>query len=337
MYECKLRLKGRKGLPTRICVSQRGNVLVSTGHDLALRIWNSATGKLIHSSKYLDDGFRQAGSVMDVSRDGQYVATGVPDQSTKVFSTNNGERLVRWNKKRANQLCFSPDGSCLAAAVGKNVECFRAGDWVPLSTLSGHTSKVHLLGYCPDGRTLVSAAGKYVKLWDVSTNKLRTTLEGHSKQLGSMAIAPDSSLLATGGEDNQVILWDLPKGKPIATYSDHSSYVFDLAVSPDGDTIASADYDGELRLWRRSSLETFATMAGEPWIEKLAFSPDGKHLAFSSGEEGVRLVETKKGKVVASLPESVDLAWSPKGDWLASGDKSDIVLWNTSVKSRKAK
>jgi WD40 repeat protein len=304
---------------------------------MTLRIWDSFTGTMIHSSKYLDAGVLQMAMIMDVAPNGEYVATGQPDQSTKVFSTSDGERLVRWNKKRANQLRFSPDGSRLACAIGKNIECFRTGDWTSVSTLSGHTSKVHLLEYSPDGRTLVSAAGKYVKLWDTTTGKLRTTLEGHTKLLGSMAISSDSSFLATVGEDLQLMLWSLPKGQTIPIDSACLGRVADVAISPDNKTIAIVDMEGKLRLWRLGSTDT-SLLFQAPWIRHMAFAPNGKHLAFIDVyDESVRLHDTKSGKLVATLPDSVDLAWSPSGDWLASADKYDIVLWDTAKKSRKAK
>lgn len=340
MLECKLRLRGHKGLPTLIRLSRDGKLLVSTGHDKRVRTWDTTSGKQLQSFAYLDkETFAKTVGEMELSPKGEYLVTGFGDQSTKVFDTSNGKQLSRLSKRDALQMRFSPDGTQLACTVGLNVECFRTRDWSTTAKLAGHTSKVHLLEYSPDGKILISAGGKYVNLWNVKTNKLQTTLEGHKKLLGSMAVAPDSSFLATGGEDNQVILWSLPKGKPLATYSEHSSQVFGLAISPDTDIIASADYKQELRIWRRSTLQTLAVLKDDCWFERLAFSPDGKYLAFSVCGTGVRLLDAKSGNVVAELPESVDLVWSPNGDWLASADEKakDIVLWNTAKKSRKAK
>src|SRR5262245_5572817 len=61
-------------------------------------------------------------------------------------------------------------------------------------------------------------------------------------------------------------------------------------------------------------------------VGRLAFSPDGRTLASSSGRDDViRLWETASGKERATLPDAVSIAFRPDGRMLASGKADGTV------------
>src|SRR5581483_6142002 len=70
-------------------------------------------------------------------------------------------------------------------------------------------------------------------------------------------------------------------------------------------------------------------------IEAVAFSPDGKHVATGSQEDGVRIWDIHSRKPVLDSERSgaargvFCLTFGPKGDDLAGAVGSDIVVWNT--------
>jgi WD40 repeat protein len=109
--------------------------------------------------------------------------------------------------------------------------------------------------------------------------------------------------LASGGVDGEVQFWDLKTGRESKGDGGHKGPVLNLVRSPDGKTLASAGADGALRAWdvagRTSRL--LAVGIGISFHAPLAFSPDGKTLAWQVGFEPVRLFAVRTGKVVRSL------------------------------------
>lgn len=69
----------------------------------------------------------------------------------------------------------------------------------PLSTLSGHTSRVGRLAFHPSGAYLASAGfdGTW-RLWDVESSKELMTQEGHSKEVYAVGCQDDGALIASG-------------------------------------------------------------------------------------------------------------------------------------------
>ncbi len=157
-------------------------------------------------------------------------------------------------------------------------------------------------------------------------------LHGQMDRVRSVAVSPDGSLLATGGDDRQVVLYDAqtrePVGQPLAG---HEGAVWSLAFSPDGLLLASAGHDGTVRLWDMDTRESRALRghSGEVW--SVAFSPDGRYLASGGADERVMLWD-----IQAELPQGMPLgghkgivysvAFSPDGTLLASGDAGEQIV-----------
>ncbi|MES3022138.1 MAG: caspase family protein [Pseudomonadota bacterium] len=124
----------------------------------------------------------------------------------------------------------------------------------------------------------------------------------HTGQIRSIAADPGGRWAVTAGDDKSARVWDLASGRieqvlrpPIG--QGHEGKLFAVAISPDGATVAAAGSTGpewngqaQVYLFDRASGRLLRRLAGMPEIiVHLAFSPDGRWLAATLGDEhGIR-------------------------------------------------
>lgn len=107
--------------------------------------------------------------------------------------------------------------------------------------------------------------------------------------LRPFAVSPDGQLLATFWwhfqEEGTFIVLQLPQGTPLHKFS-HPKNISSIAFSSDGKLLAVGTGDGKIKLWDVTTgkeVRTLDTQAFVP-VRALAFSPNGKWLAFSTCE-----------------------------------------------------
>jgi WD40 repeat protein len=335
-------LSGHTKSPQELVASPDGSLLVSAGHDMTLRIWDTATWTVKHVINDMDPGTHQSILTLDISPCGKHVVTGVADFTTKVYSTQTGQRILRLHPLKksfynaAELIRFSPTGKYVACAKGKTIELFETETFSKVIDLKGHTSKAHLMKFTPDGRTLISCAGKFMKLWDIATFKERIQLTEHAKLLGSLGVAPNGKFFVTGGEDKRVLIWSLPDAKLVGEYKGHTHFVLDVAVSEDGSRIASWDMDKTLHIWDVGTCKTIATHSGVN--RRSTFIPGSNIFIFHNDEtwpsemKDLLVVDAQDGKVVQRLGLSSGGAVAPDGSWLATTDGLDVAIWSKKTK-----
>lgn len=140
--------------------------------------------------------------------------------------------------------------------------------------------------------------------------------------------------------------------KPLLTLA-HSRGLGNLIFDPGGDRMAAGErgYNSAIRVWDTKTGEELLQIAAHTnSISGLAFSPDGKQLASGSGDGTVKLWNAVTGDPIRAYAARAEegqswmggdgVAFSPKGDWIASGAatrtrqgkrQSVVTIWNAST------
>jgi WD40 repeat protein len=282
-----------------------------------------------------------------ISLDGKWWASGGIQGQLRVWEGVRSPTLhLVWQAHTdlVYALAFSPDGRTLGSGSSDGtVKLWEVESGVLLWT--GRQSVPLLsLAFSPDGRLLASGGmDATVRLWDPQSGKNLQTLT-HPSHVWALAWSPDGSLLASGGKDGEIRLWEKQKGTALA-FTPHLSvqtnWVSSLAFAPDGKTLASTSWgDQTVKLWEVSSHgasprgQLLHTLPGYTDQSRcVAWSPDGRTLAYSNPDKGIWLWDVEEGRCRAVLhghtTDVYGLAFTPDGTRLLSGSAdSTLRVWD---------
>jgi WD40 repeat protein len=170
-----------------------------------------------------------------------------------------------------------------------------------------------------------STRGALTDLWRVRTDEFVTAL----------AWAGDA--VVAGTASGEVSVWNGASGKLRKSALAHPGGVLALAVSPNARLAATGGQDGRGRIWRLEPVEPLVELrAGGAWVEHMAWSPDGRYLAASSGRrcgvwthDGTLVVETGDHASTVS-----GVAWTPHGRELVTACYGAVCFWGPETGSR---
>lgn len=248
---------------------------------------------------------------------------------------------------------FSPDGTTLAAGVGRTVALW---DLPRLSRVrpddgTGTTiaaTDAQALAFSPDSSTLAVGEPKFVQLWRLRPGARPVpagSMEHNASGLWALAFAPpDGHLLAAAGTTKTIWLWDLrTPGSPPLTLIGPAATVTALTFSPDGRMLAAGDANGQLWLWQLAAGSPPAQL-GQPQathagtVFDLTFAPDSRTIA-TAGARSVILWDL--ADPAAPQPLGVPLsgyngwvlsvAFQRSGDTLVTSTRdAQLVVWDVS-------
>ncbi|KAI0099980.1 WD40-repeat-containing domain protein [Nemania sp. FL0031] len=329
------------GVVHAIAFSPDSRLIVLGSANYTIRLWDAATGR---EHRVFNCPHFGGITAVAFSPDGRLVASGANDGTVRLWDVATG---------REHRVFNYPHSGWIAAVA-----------------------------FSPDGRLLASGASDgIIRLCDVATNERQRELKSQSslQPINAIAFSPDGRLIASvlnkdspsqsmfrgarAGAKENVRLFDVATGKEHATFQDHSERTIGVTFLPDGLLIALGSKPNTLRLWgiatrekKHNTLRLWDVATGEEKHKLnvkaravpsyIAFSPDGRLLAFGSTSIFIELWDVATGKIQPlsmshTFPVNA-VAFSPNSQLLVSASRnpsmsgsSDIRLWDMNMSNKQ--
>ena len=281
--------------------------------------------------------------------------SGSADGEVVVWHFKHNVRAWRWSGHAGEVQSVACSQRGLVASGGKDTTirlCDTATSTGKASVLRAHTGGVRAVDFSADERLLLSCGDdRAVKLFDVARVRFCAALGQHSNWVRCARFSPSGEQAASGGDDKNVRLWDVETRTEIAKL-EHLGSVHSLAWHPDGSALATGWSDGHTRLFDLRSHQLVQSLAHEypsaapvSAVRSLSFHPLGNCLLSTAGD-ALRLWDLRRATLGFALTQQspsgsqprrpggvATAAFSPRGDFFASGSYSDVNVWRTNAES----
>jgi serine/threonine protein kinase len=258
------------------------------------------------------------------------------DRVTGRFATGDGSghvafwsadttsvRFAEAHKTEVMALAWSPSGEWLASSGPDGSVTFWDADGQSVKSLRDHTKVVRSLAWSHSGDWLASGSLDHTIRLSHPTIGSGPVL-GNQGDVISLSWSADDSLLAAGLSGlGGVRVWSRDSG-----FQDfrllHGSlrdHVHDLQFSPTGLQLAAGASYGTAALFDLQRNQEWQLAGLKDAILRLQWDPTGRILAAGGGGHDVAIWNAT-GQLLSLLPDIPSirsLAWSPGGEWLATG------------------
>jgi WD40 repeat protein len=311
----------RSGSPVQsVAVTADSRLVISGDRVGAVKVWELGSGREV-ATLLVPGRRRGVRGVSDlvVSRDGRRVVASIGGRITAwdlptgehVYAIDDG--FLEW------KLAIVPPGRQLVcvrmveaddpeAELFKNQTVVRVMDMKTGAEISREVVGLNIaaLAPCPDGRHLLLSLDGPLLLVEWPSMKGLQLFEGHNAHVFTVDITPDGSRGVSGSWDGAVRVWDLANRaraprRPAARWPIQA-----VAFSEDGDRAVSVNVKGRVDVWDVQTGEVVRTCAegsDDEVIWDATITPDARLALLGSWHApGLKVCDTGKGKIIASLP-----------------------------------
>jgi WD40 repeat protein len=268
------------------------------------------------------------------SPDGDWIATGSLDWTTRIWDADTGEELRSFPQPLLSATAISPDSRLLISSGAGSWDA-RAGELNQV--LQNQIGKTSALAVSPDGEWILTGnADDAARLWESASGRLIHTFTGHTGRVQQVAFSPDGTTILTASVDGTVKWWDS------LTRAEARSMKFppgvNLAISSDQRRLltSNSNQNRVFDLHSGEEIHMFSTFPGALHAP-MAFSPDGTYAVVTDAGRNAKIVLTETGEEARSIDtgqQIVALEFSPDGTQVLAVGMTQAAVWEAATGQR---
>ncbi|PWY91831.1 WD40 repeat-like protein [Aspergillus sclerotioniger CBS 115572] len=229
-YYQKYLLRGHLRGVSAVRFSPDSSMIASGGADGAVKVWDTGTGRLIHTF----EGHLAGISTISWSPDGATIASGSDDKTIRLWNVLTGKAHpipFVGHHNYVYQIAFSPKGNMLVSgSYDEAVFLWDVRSARVMRSLPAHSDPVGGIDVVWDGTLIASCATDgLIRIWDTATGQcLRTIVHEDNPPVTAVKFSPNGKYVLAWTLDDCVRLWDYVEGRCIKTYQGHTNRKYSL-------------------------------------------------------------------------------------------------------------
>ncbi|GFF38664.1 WD repeat-containing protein 5 [Aspergillus udagawae] len=332
-YQQKFLLRGHLRGVSAVKFSPDSTMIASGGADGAVKVWDTRSGKLIHTF----EGHLAGISTISWSPDGATIASGSDDKTIRLWNVLTGKAHpipFVGHHNYVYQIAFSPKGNMLVSgSYDEAVFLWDVRSASVMRSLPAHSDPVSGIDVVWDGTLIVSCATDgLIRIWDTATGQcLRTLVHEDNPPVTAVKFSPNGKFVLAWTLDDCVRLWNYVEGRCIKTYQGHVNRkysllggfgLYGLPGAPPEAFVVSGSEDGSILCWDVVSKKILQRLEGHNGVVLGVdtCSLGEKRLMASCGLDGtLRVWEEVEEKEEAAESDDTAVKAEVNGD----GDNAD--------------
>jgi WD40 repeat protein len=275
-----------------VALDPGGRFVAAVGDDHLVRVFDVASGKLLHRWASHTDWVKAS----MFRPDGVVLATAGDDGRVCFWNAAASERgKMSEPFQTIYTIAFSPDGRILAAAgFAEKIWILDGKHGTLIHELAAPGNDIRAIAFSSDGQRM-AAAGRsgLLRIWNTNGWQPVVDEQVSPKRIYALAYSPDGRVLAAAGQQRIVQLLDPTSGKSAAYLPERSGEVLSLCFCGP-DTLVSAGSGNVIHVWDVVTRQERCQLTGHTGsVTTLVFNAAAATLISGSYDTTVRLWDVK--------------------------------------------
>ncbi|XP_037961041.1 U5 small nuclear ribonucleoprotein 40 kDa protein [Teleopsis dalmanni] len=294
-------LEGHNGEIYTTEFDSEGQLLLSSGHDRQIYLWN-VSGECENVLTLSG----HAGAVLEAhfSSDDSLIYSCSSDKTIALWDLSIGQRVRRL--KGHSSFVNSVDGNRRGQQMlcsGSDDKTIRMWDIRKKNFLHTFDNQYQITSVCFNDtadQIICGGIDNEIKIWDVRKQQVLHRLRGHTDTVTGICLSPDGSYLLSNSMDNTLRIWDIrnfvPGERCVKIFNGHQhnfeKNLLRCSWSPDGSKVSAGSADRFVYIWDTTSRRILYKLPGHNGcVNDVDFHPKQPIIASASSDKTLYLGE----------------------------------------------